>query len=329
MTSNLTALMAARTSALPDSRLEGLEGARPTVYASSDAHSSIERAVEVIGVGRRNLRPVPIDANRRMDVDALRAVITQDLAAGRTPVAVVATAGTTLTGAVDPLRAIAGVCRELGVWMHVDGAYGLPAASTPHARPLFDGLELADSASVDAHKWMFVPKACSMLMVRDRESLVRAFRHDASYMVEEEGHDHPVEGTLEYSRPFRSLKLWAALRAHGANAFRDAITNNLLLARELQQMAVAHPRFEPMLEAPDLSIVPLRRIPAHGDADTHNMRLAREMQADGRVYVTSAVIDGVACLRPCIVNFRTTYDDVASIVAVADELGERLERDDA
>jgi aromatic-L-amino-acid/L-tryptophan decarboxylase len=327
MTSNLTALMAARTRALPDSRLDGLEGARPTVYASSDAHSSIERAVEVIGIGRRNLRAVPIDTHRRMDVDALRAALAADVAAGRTPVAVVATAGTTLTGAVDPLRAIAEVCHEFGVWMHVDGAYGLPAASTPHAHALFDGLDLADSASVDAHKWMFVPKACSMLMVRDRETLVRAFRHDASYMVEEEGHDHPVEGTLEYSRPFRSLKLWSALRAHGADAFRDAITNNLVLARELQQMAIDHPRFEPMLPSPDLSIVPLRRIPARGDVDAHNMRLARALQADGRVYVTSAVIDGAACLRPCIVNFRTTYDDVASIIAVADELGAILEGD--
>ena len=174
---------------------------------------------------------------------------------------------------------------------------------------------------------MFVPKACSMLMVRDRETLVRAFRHDASYMVEEEGHDHPVEGTLEYSRPFRSLKLWSALRAHGADAFRDAITNNLLLARELQQMALDHPRFEPMLASPDLSIVPLRRLPERGDVDAHNMRLARALQADGRVYVTSAVMDGAACLRPCIVNFRTTHDDVASILEVADELGAMLEAD--
>ena len=325
MTSNLTALMAARTHALPDSRLRGMAGARPTVYASSDAHSSIERAVEVIGVGRDNLRAVPIDSRRRMDVTSLRAILARAIVAGHTPVAVVATAGTTLTGAVDPLRGVAEVCAEFGVWMHVDGAYGLPAASTEIAGALFDGLDLADSASVDAHKWMFVPKACGVLMVRDRTTLVRAFRHDASYMVEEEGHDHPVEGTLEYSRPFRSLKLWLALRAHGADAFRDAITNNLELARRLQAMVVAHPSFEPLLERPDLTIVPFRRVPTRGDADVHNMRLAREMQADGRVYVTSAVIDGVACLRPCIVNFRTLPEDVASILIVADEIGRRLD----
>ncbi len=326
MASNLTALTAARTRALPSSRVDGLESARPTVYASSDAHSSIERAVEVLGLGSGNLRRVPIDAHRRMDPDALRDLVREDLAAGRTPVAVVATGGTTITGAVDPLDAVAEVCAELGVWMHVDGAYGLPAAGSVEAGALFAGLARADSASVDAHKWMFIPKACSVLMVRDQESLARAFRHDASYMVEEEGYRHPVEATLEYSRPFRSLKLWTAFRAHGADAFRDAIERNLLLARHLHDLASAHPRFEPLLASPDLSIVPLRRIPATGDVDAHNMRLARELQHDGRVYVTSAVIDGVSCLRPCIVNYRTRTQDVEAILEVADELGSALEK---
>jgi aromatic-L-amino-acid decarboxylase len=325
MTSNLTALMAARTRALPGSRRDGVAGARPVIYASADAHSSIERAVEVLGVGSGNLRAVPIDERRRMRPDALRAMVEQDLRDGFTPIAVVATAGTTLTGAVDPLRAVSEVCRDLGVWLHVDGAYGLPAASTATAAALFDGLERADSASVDAHKWMFVPKACSVLMVRDQSALTTAFRHEASYMVEEEGHHHPVDATLEYSRPFRSLKLWMALRAHGAEAFRDAISANLSLARELEADVRSHPDMELMLERVDLSIVPFRRIPATGDPDAHNMRLARAMQEDARVYVTSAVIDGRACLRPCVVNFRTTRDDVRAIVEVADEIGRRLE----
>jgi aromatic-L-amino-acid decarboxylase len=327
MTSNLTALAAARTRALPDSRIDGLMGARPVVYASADAHSSIERAIEVLGIGRRSLRSVPIDERRRMRPDALRALLTEDLAAGLTPIAVVATAGTTLTGAVDPLLAISEICRELGVWLHVDGAYGLPAASTALAGELFAGLEHADSATVDAHKWMFVPKACSVLLLREADSLEKGFRHEASYMVEEEGHHHPVDGTLEYSRPFRSLKLWTALRAHGADAFRDAIDANLALARELQKAVLAQPGLEPMLLDPDLSIVPFRRLPRTGDANAHNMALARAMQADGRVYVTSAVIDGIACLRPCVVNFRTSLEDVLAIVEVAEELGSRLEHE--
>ncbi len=329
MVSNLTALAAARTRALPDSRRSGVGSSSPVVYASADAHSSVERAVEVLGLGRDNLRAVPIDDRRRMDPAELRRLVEADLAAGAVPVAVVATAGTTLTGAVDPIGEIADVCAEHGIWLHVDGAYGLPAAATMTASPLFHGLERADSVTVDAHKWLFVPKACSVLMVRDGATLRAAFAHEASYMVEEEGYAHPVDSTLEYSRPFRSLKLWLALRAHGANPFRTAIAENLRQAQELYDEVVAHPRMEPVLGRPDLSIVPFRRVPAAGDADRHNMRLARLMQLDGRVYLTSAVIDGAACLRPCLVNFRTTDDDVRSILEVADELGARLEAEQA
>jgi len=320
MLSNLTALVAARTRAVPASRIEGVDGRRLTVYTSLDAHASIERAVEVLGIGRRQLRGVP------MDPSALAAMVASDVAGGLQPVAVVATAGTTLTGAVDPIDAIADVAREHGMWLHVDGAYGLPAASTEVVRHLFRGLDRADSASMDAHKWMYVPKACGVLLVRDVSVLMGAFRHESAYMIEEEGYSHPVDATLEYSRPFRSLKLWTALRAHGAAAFRGAIGGNIELARELVELVRAHPRMQLLVEEPDLSVVPFRRIPAKGDVDAHNMRLARLMQSDGRVYVTSAVIDGVACLRPCVVNFRTTSEDVAAIVEVADELGVRLEQ---
>jgi aromatic-L-amino-acid/L-tryptophan decarboxylase len=327
MLSNLTALMAARTRALPDSRQVGLGSSRPVVYCSIEAHSSVERAVEVLGIGRHGMRAVPLDADRRMNPAALKAMMAQDLAHGCTPVAVIATAGTTLTGAVDPIRAIGEVCQEHGTWLHVDGAYGLPAASTEIVSGLFDGLELADSVSLDAHKWMFVPKACGVLLVRDPSTLLSAFQHDASYMIEEEGYLHPVDWTMEYSRPFRSLKLWTALRAHGAEAFRQAITRNIELARDLARMVADSSSFELLVE-PQLSTVPFRRVPASGEVNDHNMRLARALQKDGRVFVTSAVVDGLACLRPCIVNFRTTIDDVRAILDVADELGARLESDD-
>ena len=327
MLSNLTALMAARTRALPDARISGLEGMRPTVYASAEAHASVERAAEVLGIGRCNVRAVPIDADRRMRVDALRDLIESDVSDGRQPIAVVATAGTTLTGAVDPIGRVAGVCSDFGVWLHVDGAYGLPAASTQRARHLFVGLELADSVSLDAHKWMFIPKACGVLLVRHPGSLLAAFRHDSSYMIEEDGYSHPVETTLEYSRPFRSLKLWTALRSHGADAFRDAITYNLELAAVLADRVRAHPRLELLVPQPQLSTVPFRYVPVDTSIDVNalNMKLARRMQADGRVYVTSATVDGHACLRPCIVNFRTTESDIDVLVDTAVEWGTRLE----
>ena len=236
----------------------------------------------------------------------------------------VATAGTTLTGAVDPVGAIAEVVDGSGAWLHVDGAYGVPAACTDLVGHLFAGLDRADSVSVDAHKWLFVPKACGILLVRDPAPLRAAFRHDASYMVEDEGDAYPVDSTMEYSRPFRALKLWTALRAHGAQAFREAITHDHRAGPRAGAGRAGAAGLELLVDEPELSTVPFRRIPARGDVDEHNLRLARAMQEDGRAFVTSAVVDGRACLRPCIVNFRTTRADVLSLVDLADELGARL-----
>ncbi|MGL5824968.1 MAG: pyridoxal phosphate-dependent decarboxylase family protein, partial [Nocardioides sp.] len=330
MVSNLTALTVARSARFPDSRSEGIGRRRATLYTSVDAHSSVARAVEILGIGSANLRSVGLDRHRRMDPAELRRLVARDLAHGYDPMAIVATAGTTLTGAVDPLAATAAVAQEFTLWLHIDGAYGLPAAASAGAGHLFAGLDLADSVSVDAHKWLFVPKACSVLLTRHPDALRGAFAHDASYMVEDADdagirHTYPVDETLEYSRPNRSLKLWMALRAHGAGAFRDAIEDNLRQANALYAEVQAHPRLEPLLGPPDLTVVPFRRIPRRGNVDEHNTRLARALQADGRVYVTGAVIDGRACLRPCIVNFRTTDDDVRAVVTVADEIGARLD----
>jgi aromatic-L-amino-acid/L-tryptophan decarboxylase len=323
MLSNLTALTAARERAQPGCRIDGCDG-RGVVYASVEAHSSVERAVEVLGLGRRALRPIEIDAARRMRPDALAAAIDRDIAEGLRPVAVVATAGTTLTGAVDPIRAVAQVCAAHGVWLHVDGAYGLPAAATGSARHLFDGLELADSAALDGHKWLFVPKACGVLLVRNRADLEAAFSHDAPYIPEIEFGEHPVEWTLEYSRPFRALKLWLALRAHGAEAFREAIEHDLELARLVADLVRSADDLELMTE-PALSIVPFRHVPSRGDPDAHNRRLVGALQRDGRVYVTGAVVDGRWCLRPCIVNYRTSADDARALVDVVREVGRRIE----
>ncbi len=228
--SNLTALAAAREQALPQFRWNGGDGRTLALYCSADAHYSVRRAAELLAIGGRNVRALPLDARRRMDPAALRQALADDLRAGVVPVAVVATAGTTLTGAVDPLDELAEICAEHGVWLHVDGAYGLPAAATTAAGPLFAGLDRVDSATVDAHKWLAVPKACSVLLVRDGATLERTFGHHESYMPHDAELTHPVDRTLEYSRPLRALKLWLAFRVHGAAAFRSAIENNLAQA---------------------------------------------------------------------------------------------------
>ncbi|MCA3748953.1 MAG: aminotransferase class V-fold PLP-dependent enzyme, partial [Rubrobacter sp.] len=326
MTSNLTALLAARERALPGSRSGGLYGRRAAVYCSEEAHYSVVRAVEVCGLGGASVRRIPLDGRRRMRPEALDGALSRDAASGVTPVAVVATAGTTLTGAVDPLDEVADVCERHGVWLHVDGAYGLPAAAVPETAPLFAGLERADSATVDAHKWLGVQKSCSAVMLRETGRLRAAFGHEERYMLHEGDVPNPVDRTLEYSRPLRSLRLWMAFRVHGAAQFRAWIRRTLDNARLLAGLLREARDFE-LLHEPALSTLCFRHAPPGiRDLDAHNLRLAREMQRDGRVFVAPASVDGRACLRACFVNFRTTAREVGRVVSVARELGDRLAR---
>jgi aromatic-L-amino-acid decarboxylase len=323
--SNVTALAAARERAIPGSRHTGLVGRRVAVYCSEEVHYSVTRAIELLGIGSDNLRAVPLDGLRRMRPEALARAVDADIADGVTPIAVIATAGTTLTGAIDPLAALAEVCRERGVWLHVDGAYGLPAAAVPGREAAFDGLRVADSCSVDAHKWLYLPKACGVVLVRDASALSNAFAHESGYLPHQQHELHAADITLEYSRPFRALKLWLAFRVHGAAQFREAIARNLDEAALLYRRAQASEDFEVPDEPPQLSIVPIRHVPAGvGDLDAHNQRLADAIQADGRVYLASALIGAQVWLRPCFVNFRTTEDDVVALLEVARELGTRL-----
>src|ERR687889_506407 len=324
MTSNLTALLAARERALPGCRVDGLGGRRAAVYCSEESHHSVIRSVEVCGLGSNAVRPIPIDGRRRMRPDALEEALSRDVAAGIVPVAVVATAGTTLTGAVDPLDTIADVCERHDVWLHVDGAYGLPGAGAPSAAPLFAGLKRADSATIDAHKWLGVQKSCSVVLMRETGRLRAAFGHEERYMLHEGDLANPVDRTLEYSRPFRSLRLWMAFRVHGAAKYRAWIEGALANARLLAESLRDAPEFE-LLHDPMLSTVCFRHVPPDTpDLEAHNIRLARAMQRDGRVFLAPASVDGHACLRVCFVNFRTTPDDVAFLIEVVREIGQRL-----
>jgi aromatic-L-amino-acid/L-tryptophan decarboxylase len=323
MTSNLTALLAARERALPGTRVDGIGTRRAAVYCSDEAHHSVVRAVETCGLGSAAIRRIPIDGARRMRVDALDEALERDVAAGIAPVAVVATTGTTLTGAVDPVDPIADVCEGHGVWLHLDGAYGLPAAAAPTAAPLFAGVERADSATIDAHKWLGLQKSCSVVLMREAGPLRAAFGHEERYMLHEGDVPNPVDRTLEYSRPLRSLRLWMAFRVHGAAQFRAWIESTLANARRLTELVRAAPDFE-LLHDPMLSTVCFRHVPSGvADVDAHNVALARAMMRDGRIFIAPAAVDGRACLRACFVNYRTTVDEVPLVLEVAAELGRR------
>jgi aromatic-L-amino-acid decarboxylase len=324
MTSTLTALLAARERALPGCRVDGLGDSKAAVYCSAESHHSVVRAVEVCGLGSNAVRSIPVDEKHRMQPEALEEALSRDVAAGVVAVAVVATAGTTLTGAVDPLDSVADVCERHGVWLHIDGAYGLPGAAAPTAAPLFAGLERADSATIDAHKWLGVQKSCSVVLLRETGRLRTAFGHEERYMLHEGDVANPVDRTLEYSRPFRSLRLWMSFRVYGAARYRAWIEATLANARLLADSLRESPEFE-LLHDPMLSTVCFQHVPpGAGDIDAHNIRLAREMQRDGRVFLAPASVDGHACLRVCLVNFRTTSEDVEFVIEVVREIGRRL-----
>jgi aromatic-L-amino-acid decarboxylase len=326
MTSNLTALVAAREQAVPGARVEGLAGRQVAVYCSEEAHHSVVRAVETCGIGSGQVRRIGLDEQRRMRPELLDAAIAGDLEDGVTPVAVIATAGTTLTGAVDPLGAVADVCERYGVWLHVDGAYGLPAAAVPATAPLFAGLDRCDSATVDAHKWLGVQKSCSVVLLRRAGALRAAFGHEERYMLHEGDVANPVDRTLEYSRPLNSLRLWMAFRVHGAEQYRAWIERTLANTRDLAARIRGSAEFE-LLHEPQLSTICFRHVPAGvEDLDAHNVRLATAMQRDGRVFLAPAVVDGHACLRVTFVNFRTAAESVPLVLDVAAELAQRIVR---
>jgi len=305
---NLMGLAMAREAKAPANE-DGVRG-DCVVYASDQVHMSIDKAVAMLGIGRRNLRIVPSDDNFRMQADALAAAIAADRAAGKRPFAIVASAGTVSTGAIDPLLAIAAIAKANDLWLHIDGAYGALAAL---ARPdLFEGLVLADSLSLDAHKWLYQPLDCGCLLFRDASAARTAFSHSGDYV--KVTNTDPAEAfaffdeSIELSRRFRALKLWMSLQYHGRGAFRDAIALDLQHARLLEELVRSEPELELMAAGP-LSAVCFR----HRGVD--NEALLKRVIERGRVYISNATIRGAFALRACFVNNRTREEDVRAIVA--------------
>lgn len=312
---NFMALAMAREAKLPANEA----GARPgVIYASSEVHMSIPKAVALLGLGRANLRSIPVDEQFRMRAEGLRTAIAADLAAGRTPIAVVATAGTVATGSIDPISEIAAICREHDLWLHVDGAYGALAALAVPDR--FSGLAAADSLSLDAHKWLYQPLDCGVLLFKNAAAARNAFSFTGAYARSLES--DPVEGfaffeeSAELSRRFRALKLWLSLRYHGVEAFRAAIHSDLRHARQLVEAIHRTPELE-LLAPVALSAVCFRyRPPESGSADLDELNAAilRRVIGRGRVYLSNASIGGRFALRACFINHRTTAADVAEVV---------------
>jgi glutamate/tyrosine decarboxylase-like PLP-dependent enzyme len=323
-------------------RQHGVAGAGPVaIYGSTEVHAVTDRAADMLGLGMDSVRKVAVDDLLRLRVDALGEAIERDRADGILPLAVVATAGTVGTGAIDPLPDVADLCEREGLWMHVDAAYGGPAVLTEDLRPLFDGIERADSIAFDPHKWLYTPHSGGCVLVRDLFWLVDSFGVLPPYVHEDKertrhGMDLGMFGP-QFSRSFQSLKVWLSLLAHGRRAYAARISHDATLARYLGELVQAREDFE--LACPvGLSITCFRYVPPdlrpdapidqrEGYLNLLNQRIMTEVQLDGRVFYSNAVLGGRFVLRSCLVNFRTEAGDMDAVIDVTAEIGAKLDRE--
>jgi aromatic-L-amino-acid decarboxylase len=314
--SSMLALAAARHRARGGGeavRETGLAGLPPmTVYASEHAHSSIDKAMITLGLGLTFLRKVAVDEAYRMRPDALAAMIAADRKAGRLPIAVVATAGTTSTTAVDPIRAVADIARREGLWLHADSAYAGSAAICPEYRALLDGLEEADSIVVNPHKWLFTPVDCSVLLLRNPEELRAAFALVPEYLkTTEQGVVNLMDYGPQLGRRFRALKLWFVIRAFGAEGLRARIRAHCALAREFETWVRAEQGWDVVAPVP-FSTVCFRAVTGDGAADDRlNDAILAAVNAEGSTFLSSTQLGGRTVLRLTIGNIRTTAAHVA------------------
>lgn len=317
---SLCALAAAREFARLEIRNKGLTGrsdlARLRMYTSDQAHSSIEKAAIVLGIGQENMVKIASDEKFRMHVAKLEASIKNDLANGMQPIAVIATIGTTSTTSIDPIEEIAAICQRYKIWLHVDAAYGGSAAVIPEMKYLFAGWERADSIIVNPHKWLFTPIDCSVLFCRRPETLKQAFSLTPEYLRTAEADD--VKNYMDYGvalgRRFRALKLWMVIRSLGTEKIITILREHISFAQRLAQLIEQHPSFELLAPAP-FSTVTFRFIPSPQSTESEingvNEKLLNAINQTGKVFLSHTKLHGKFAIRLAIGNIKTTWDDVA------------------
>lgn len=341
---NLVALGGARQSAFEksgqDPARDGVNR-RVSVYASSESHHTIQRACGVLGIGRRAVRPIACDDQGRMRVDALQAAMDRDLREDILPMAIVANAGTTNTGAIDPLWETGKLAQEYGIWLHVDGSYGLPGILDDRLSHLYEGLERVDSAIVDPHKWLGASVGVAATFVRDRELLERAFTQGHADYLEGSIDDIvsenvPIEHSLddfgipyysygvELSAPCRGIVVWALIREIGIKGMRERIVRHNDMARALADFCEQHPRLELLLE-PTLSICCFRYVtPGIDDLDRLNQQIHRRLVRENEFLPSTTRVNGQLALRPCFLGARTEPAQVEGLIGAVLRIGDSL-----
>jgi aromatic-L-amino-acid/L-tryptophan decarboxylase len=337
---NMIGFMAARTAAAgQESRSAGLAMTAPKLvcYVSAETHTWVEKAADLFGIGTDAVRWIDVDADFRMDVEALRRRIADDVAEGNKPFLVVATAGTVATGAIDPIREIADVCRLHGLWLHVDGAYGAPAAISPEPHPDLAAMTYADSIAMDPHKWLYAPFEAGCALVRDPQKMLDAFSYRPSYYHFEGDPDDPrtsfYELGMQNTRGFRALKVWLLIQHAGRIGYQRMIAHDMEMSRAMFDAVAAHPDFEAVTQG--LSIATFRYVPRDvrdrvqdpavaAYLNDLNATILSHLQEGGEIFVSNAVLNDRYVLRACITNWRTSLEDVQAVPGIVAAVGERL-----
>ncbi len=326
-TSGSLANMIAMVVARDGKNLKSADIPRSVIYVSKQTHHSVDKGIRVAGLGECIVRYIALDERFKMMPSDLKSQIEADKAAGLNPFLVVASAGTTDVGAIDPLSEIGAIAKEYGLWYHIDAAYGGFFILTEEGKPKLRGLELADSLIIDPHKGLFLPYGLGVVLVNNVEDLKRSFAFNASYMQDAFAAPDelsPAELSPELTKHFRGLRLWLPLKLHGIAPFRVCLEEKLLLAKyfyeEVQKLG-----FDSRLE-PELSVVVYRYVPKYGDANEFNKRLLNEVVADGRIFISSTMLQGEFTLRFACLAFRTHLKIVDTLLEVLKEKVELLEK---
>jgi aromatic-L-amino-acid/L-tryptophan decarboxylase len=339
---NFVCFLAARKAKIPwDVRSIGVapvNGKRPRIYCSTETHTWVHKAADLFGFGSEAIAWIPVEKDLRMSVAALRRQIADDRSRGAVPLVVIGSAGTVGTGAVDPIDEMAAVCREEGLWFHVDGAYGGLAAVLPEASKDLRALRLADSVAVDPHKWLYAPLEAGCALVRDRQSLVATFSYHPTYYRFDDHAEEELtnfyELGLQNSRGFRALKVWLALRQVGREGYVRMIRDDCHAAQELYSSLQNYSELEPLTHG--LSITTFRFVPEDMRSEEKsreeylnklNAEILSRLQSGGAAYPSNALVHGKFAIRVCIVNFRTTQADVLALPPLVVTIGRETDRE--
>jgi glutamate/tyrosine decarboxylase-like PLP-dependent enzyme len=303
-------------------------GKQPVMYASAESHHSLDKSAGLLGIGRKALQRVPVTANLQLDPLKLEQMIQQDRAAGRVPFCVVATAGTTNSGIVDDLVEIADVCRRNRLWMHVDGAYGASAVFSDKHRDLVRGIELADSITIDPHKWLAVPFAAGVILTRHPETLQQAFSVASPYMPKAQGAHLPDNSRIstQWTRRMNSLKLWLTLRVHGRKAYEEHIDRQLQLAQMFTDWVERSEHFE--LAAPTMLTIVNFRVKGLRDGKNElaaaHASIVDAVTRDGQLWISDTVVNGSSVLRMMVTSYLTEERHLQALEDVLDQAARSL-----